>query len=130
MPQRLLSPPTSRWLVARDESGTRSRRTLHRVHQAPAARLDSTQVRLADTRHPEGASVYWDEHELEHPQRKALLSVPSWDWAERDGNTLVWSEKGILYRAIVNKDGPASAKMLYDFNPMQFESRKAPYDMS
>jgi hypothetical protein len=64
---------------------------------------------------------------LEHPKRKALLSAPAWEWAERDGSTLVWAEKGILYRAIVNSSGPASAKVLYDFNPMRFEARKAPY---
>lgn len=45
--------------------------------------------------HPEGAGVYWDEHELEHPNRKALLSVPAWEWPERDGPALVWAEKGL-----------------------------------
>ena len=81
----------------------------------------------ADVAHPVGAGAYWDEHELEHPERKALLSVPAWEWAERDGSTLVWAEKGILYRAAVNPCGPARAKVLYDFNPMRFEARKAPY---
>jgi hypothetical protein len=71
--------------------------------------------------------VYWDEHELEHPERKALLSAPAWEWAECDGSTLVWAEKGVLYRAIVNPSGPARAKVLYDFNSMRLEARKAPY---
>jgi len=82
---------------------------------------------FADTDHPEGTSVYWDEHELEHAERKALLSVPAWEWAERDGASLIWSEKGVLYRAPVNPTGPATAKVLYDFNSMRFESRVAPY---
>ena len=81
----------------------------------------------ADVDHPEGASVYWDEHELEHAERKALLSVPTWEWAERDGAALVWAEKGVLYRAVVNPTGPAAAKTLYDFNSMRFENRVAPY---
>jgi hypothetical protein len=81
----------------------------------------------ADIDHPVGASVYWDEHELEHPGRKALLAAQAWEWAERDGAALVWAEKGVLYRAKVRASGPASAKALYDFNPMRFEARKAPY---
>lgn len=81
----------------------------------------------ADVAHPVGAGMYWDEHELEHPERKALLSAPRWEWAERDGSTLVWAEKGVLHRAVVNPSGPASAMVLYDFNPMRFEARKAPY---
>ena len=81
----------------------------------------------ADIHHPEGAGVYWDEHELEHPGRKALLALPTWEWAERDGAALVWAEKGVLYRAPVNPAGPAAAKVLYDFNSMRFEARTAPY---
>ena len=81
----------------------------------------------ADVQHPLGSGCYWDEHELEHTGRKALLSVPAWEWAERDGEALVWAEKGVLYRALVDAAGPADAKALYDFNPMQFEARPAPY---
>jgi hypothetical protein len=81
----------------------------------------------ADTKHPVGAGVYWDEHELEHAERKALLSVFSWEWAERDGSTLVWAEKGLLHRARVNPSGPAADKVLYDFNSLEFERRRAPY---
>jgi len=81
----------------------------------------------ADATHPQGTSVYWDEHELEHPKRKALLAVPKWEWADLDGSTLVWAEKGILYRASMKPSGPADAKILYDFNPMRFEARAAPY---
>jgi len=81
----------------------------------------------ADIDHPEGAGVYWDEHELEHPGRKALLAVPTWEWAERDGEALVWAEKGLLHRAPVNPSGPAAAQVLYDFNPLRFERRVAPY---
>jgi hypothetical protein len=82
---------------------------------------------FADVNHPEGSGAYWDEHELEHPTRKALLSLPSWEWAERDGQALIWAEKGVLRRALVNPAGPAADETLYDFNPMRFESREAPY---
>jgi hypothetical protein len=81
----------------------------------------------ADTRHPVGTAVYWDEHELEHAGRKALLAVPAWEWAERDGASLIWAEKGILYRAEVGSAGPKPAAALHDFNAMEFEAREAPY---
>ncbi|MCC6861422.1 MAG: hypothetical protein IT158_22835 [Bryobacterales bacterium] len=81
----------------------------------------------ADIRHPEGAGVYWDEHELEHAERRARLPVPSWEWAERDGAALIWAEKGVLYRAALEEAGLGTARALYDFNPMRFESRQAPY---
>jgi hypothetical protein len=77
--------------------------------------------------HPQGSGMYWDEHELEHAGRKALLSVPTWEWVERDGETLVWAEKGVLYRAAVKATGPAEPKALCDFNGMRFEAREAPY---
>jgi hypothetical protein len=82
----------------------------------------------ADCNHPEGSGVYWDEHEIEHPQQKALLSMPKWEWAEWDGKALLWAEKGLLYRAAIDPAGPMSPKMLYDFNAMRFEPREAPYD--
>src|SRR6266487_2860420 len=68
----------------------------------------------ADVDHPEGSGAYWDENELEHSRRKALLSVPTWEWAELDGPALVWAEKGVMPRALVNAAGPAAAKALYD----------------
>ena len=80
----------------------------------------------ADTNHPEGSGVYWDEHELEHPTRKTLISVPAWEWAEREGPAVVWAEKGVLWRAAVTLTGPAPGEPLYDFNSMRFEARPAP----
>jgi hypothetical protein len=81
----------------------------------------------ADIHHPPGSGCYWDEHELEHPGRKALLSVPGWEWADLDGRRLVWAEKGLLYSAAVTASGPKGERVLYDFNGMRFERREAPY---
>jgi hypothetical protein len=81
----------------------------------------------ADVAHPQGAGVYWDEHELEHRDRKALLECKKWEWAERDGDTLVWAEAGVLYRAPVAAAGPRAARPLMDFNGMTFEPVEAPY---
>ena len=44
-----------------------------------------------------------------------------------DDAALVWAGKGVLYRAPENPAGPASAKVLYDFNSMRLAARTAPY---
>jgi hypothetical protein len=81
----------------------------------------------ADVDHPPGSGCYWDEHELEHQGQKALLECKQWEWAERDGDTLVWAKKGVLYRAEVGREGPGEARALMDFNAIEFEAIEAPY---
>ncbi len=76
---------------------------------------------------PPGKGCYWDEHELEHPRPVRRLMFPKWEWAERDGQTLVWAEDGRLCRADLKAEGPAATRVLYDFNSMEFERRIAPY---
>jgi len=77
---------------------------------------------------PVGKGVYWDEHELEHSENNVILEFPNWEWADLDGESLVWAEKGCLYRAGINeKDGPLETRLLYDFNEMELEPLAAPY---
>lgn len=77
--------------------------------------------------HPPGHGCYWDEHELEHPRIGRRLVCPNWEWAERDGDTVVWAEAGCLKRAHLDGDGLANPRTLRDFNTMTFEPREAPY---
>jgi len=81
----------------------------------------------ADVVHPQGTGVYWDEHELEHRERQALLECKKWEWAECDGDDLVWAESGVLWRARIGAAGPKEARALMDFNGMKFEALTAPY---
>jgi len=81
----------------------------------------------ADVVHPPGAGCYWDEHEMVHPKHDRYLPFPEWEWAELDGKTLVWAEKGCLYRAPLYDRSLGPVKVLYDFNEMTFERRIAPY---
>ena len=81
----------------------------------------------ADVDHPVGTSCYWDTHELDHPALGRRLTFPKWEWAERDGETLVWAEEGRLHRAALDEAGLEDARVLYDFNEMKFEARPAPY---
>jgi hypothetical protein len=74
-----------------------------------------------------GKGCYWDEHELEQPKLARRLTFPKWQWADLDGETLVWAEGGCLYRATLSGKGPGAARVLFDFNGMKFERCLAPY---
>lgn len=80
------------------------------------------------TNSPAGKGCYWDEHELVKESSKQIIQKPDWEWADRDQETLVWAEKGALYRAaIAGTEGIATPQLLRDFNGMSFEAIEAPY---
>jgi len=74
-----------------------------------------------------GKSCYWDEHEVENARLGMRFEKPQWEWAERDGATIVWAEKGRIYRAATLAKGLGEARMLFDGNGMKFEAIAAPY---
>ncbi len=81
----------------------------------------------AQTGAPQGKGCYWDEHELENPRLGLRLEKPAWEWAERDGESIVWAEQGCLFRAAALPGGLGEPRLLLDANPLKFEARKAPY---
>jgi len=79
---------------------------------------------------PEGKGCYWDEHLLIHPQRAVTIVEPDWEWAEVDGNRLVFAILGCLFSVAPpgpDADALAEPTLLRDFNAMTFEERVAPY---
>jgi hypothetical protein len=80
----------------------------------------------SDVDHPKGTGCYWDTHEIEDSSGRRI-ERKKWEWAELDRGSLVWAEGGCLFRAGVSEDGPGEARMLFDFNPLKFEAREAPY---
>ncbi|MSV34838.1 MAG: hypothetical protein EXQ47_04475 [Bryobacterales bacterium] len=76
---------------------------------------------------PQGKSSYWDEHELENPRLGVRLEKQDWEWADRDDDSVVWAEKGCIYRAAALTDGLGPAHMLFDANPLRFTAIPAPY---
>jgi hypothetical protein len=56
-----------------------------------------------------------------------LFQKPKWEWAERDGDSVVWAEAGCLYRATTTAHGLEDARLLYDANGLEFERIQAPY---
>lgn len=76
---------------------------------------------------PPGRGVYWDEHALLHPATGAEIACPGWEWAERDGDRLVWAERGTLRTGRPDPAGLGDEAQLLDLNDMRFEALAAPY---
>jgi len=66
-------------------------------------------------------------HELVNHDRDLITPCPDWQWADLDGDRLVYAERGKLYSARLNREGLTTVTELYDFNPFQFEPIIAPY---
>jgi hypothetical protein len=77
--------------------------------------------------HPEGRGVYYDEHELWNLRTEERMACPAWEWADVDGERLVWADAGKLFAGVMREAGPAGVRELYDFNAMRFEKLVAPY---
>lgn len=77
---------------------------------------------------PKGRGCYWDEHELTNNSTNTSISCNDWEWAEFDGNAIVYASQGNIYRSkIHNKKEIGSPILLYDFNSMKFKNIEAPY---
>jgi hypothetical protein len=76
---------------------------------------------------PQGRTIYWDTHMLEGPDGE-LLDRPDWDWADRDGDDLIYAEAGGLWRQAIGPDGaPGAPVLIHDFDAERYERREAPY---
>lgn len=76
---------------------------------------------------PAGKGCYWDEHELVGPDAGEPIRRPEWEWADRDGDRIIWATDGKLFAGKLLKHGLADERELHDFNEMKFEPRVAPY---
>lgn len=79
------------------------------------------------TDHPVGTGCYFDRHELVHQSIGQSVCGAGWEWADTDGDRLVWAAWGRLYAGRVRKSGLFGVSVLYDFNPMAFAPLTAPY---
>jgi hypothetical protein len=50
-----------------------------------------------------------------------------WEWADVDGQRLLWAEGGKIFAANIEAGGLGPEMMLYDFNDMTFQEIEAPY---
>jgi hypothetical protein len=76
---------------------------------------------------PPGRAIYWDTHRLEGPTGEAI-DRPDWDWADRDGDGLLYAEAGGLWRQWIGGDGALAApELVHDFDAERYAEREAPY---
>lgn len=80
----------------------------------------------AGTNTPDGKGCYWDEHILNY-KKKLTIDGANWEWADFDKKTVVFAEKGCLFRAKISADFMAKPKKLIDFSKHVFEPIRAPY---
>lgn len=76
---------------------------------------------------PPGKGCYWDEHELVHPASNSVKPFPRWEWADRDGERLVWATEGKLICGQITGVGLVDETQLFDFSEMSFSRVEAPY---
>ena len=78
---------------------------------------------------PPGKGCYWDEHVLVNTKDGTEIPKPQWEWADFDGQSLLYARQGCLYRrSLLNPKKLGEPKCVFDFNPMTFKAIKAPYD--
>jgi hypothetical protein len=81
----------------------------------------------AEVESPPGKGCYWDEHELIHAESNTTLRRSEWEWADLDGDRLVWASEGKLFAGRLTAEGPWDERLLFDFNEMSFSPIEAPY---
>jgi len=47
-----------------------------------------------------------------------VIPCPDWEWAELDGERLVWAAQGKLFAAGINESGLEESAVLFDFSDM------------
>jgi hypothetical protein len=75
---------------------------------------------------PQGKGCYWDEHELVHAGSGRRIPCPRWEWADLDGDRLVWAAEGRLIAGTLDQEGLKQETELQDFDGMAFEPIKEP----
>jgi len=74
-----------------------------------------------------GRGCYYEEHALVNAVTNEVLPCADWEWADVDGNRLVWAEKGFIRCAAMTGQGLGEARDLLDCNALAFEAREVPY---
>jgi hypothetical protein len=75
-----------------------------------------------------GRGQGFESHHLRHAVSGAVVELPEWEWADLDGQRLVFARRGCLMSGRLAVDGTIQEKLIADLNDMRFEPRRAPYD--
>lgn len=90
-------------------------------------RIEKIVVRQASLTHQkaQGKPTYWEYHQLFFGSDR--LELPHWEWCEVINQSIVWSERGQLFRASLAQGALSEPQCIHDFNPYSFVERCAPY---
>jgi len=99
------------------------------VFEKPAGRDWVLRKRAFETlpNSTQGRGCYYDEHDLINRSAGEAIEHSTWEWAEVDGERIVWAERGKLFQSQLNESGLTEPMELKDFNEMKFEAIEAPY---
>jgi hypothetical protein len=81
----------------------------------------------ATINHPVGRSVYLDTHHLHNTRTNEVVAKEAWEWADLDGDRIVWTANGCLFAGRIGQNGLRAEKQLFDFGSLQPEKLAAPY---
>ena len=76
---------------------------------------------------PVGRGVYWQWIQAQHLPTSETLGDQSWEWADFDGDRLVWAQAGKLFATQIWNGGHGDILELADFNDWTFQPIQAPY---
>lgn len=77
--------------------------------------------------HPVGRGVYFDAHELVNTRTNEAISKDAWEWADVDGDRIVWAAEGCVWAGRLEARGLRQEQQLFDFGTLQPEKLAAPY---
>jgi hypothetical protein len=81
----------------------------------------------ATSDHPVGRGVYFDTHELVNVRTHESVSKEAWEWADVDGDRIVWAAAGCISAGRLEAKGVRQERTLFDFSSLQPERIAAPY---
>ena len=81
----------------------------------------------ADLNAPLERGVYWQSYEAQDLVTGETLGDQSWEWADFDGDRLVWAQSGKLFALKIWDGGRGDILELADFNSWKFKNIVAPY---
>lgn len=85
------------------------------------------QFSRGDLNTPVGRGVFWQSYEAQHLLTGETLGDQSWEWADFDGDRLVWAQNGKLFATKIWDGGHGDIIELADFNSWTFKNIIAPY---
>lgn len=68
-----------------------------------------------------------ENYSLRLPESNLVIEMHNCEWADWDGNRIVWATEGRLETGTLTTTGFTDIRVLEDFNDMKFEAIKAPY---